>query len=157
WGFGTQYPEFGGQYSLAGDYARSVITHNMGMYVKDSLGDLFTTWRTPAVFYALEGAAPDGTLPGHVRGVLHLPGINSYLNRGQRVGTSPVNEPLWVTALLDLSTMEQLAYVLLPLLLGLLGLWLWRRPRDVQAFLLLALLGAVLGTMAMAAFGNYAE
>src|SRR5262249_31741938 len=84
-------------------------------------------------------------------------GLNTYLNGGHEFGTPAVNEPVWVTALLDLSTLEQLSYLLLPLLLVGVGLWLWRRPRDVAAFLLLALLGAVLGAMAMAAFGNYAE
>src|SRR5262249_33094102 len=148
WTFVSQYPQLSGsRFVLAGDYARSVITHNWETYVQASLGDLWTTWRTPPVFYVLEGATPDGRLPPDDQGT--PPGLNSYRHRTQPFGPSAVNEPVWVTALLDLSTLEQLSYLLLPLLLVGVGLWLWRRPRDVAAFLLLALLGAVLGAMAM--------
>src|SRR5262249_6403915 len=120
-----------------------------------SLGDLFTTWLQSPVFYALEGANPDGTLPNDDHGA--EPGLNSYPNLGHEFGTPPVNEPLWVTALLYLSTWEQFTFLLLPLLLVVLGVRLLRRPNDMQAFLQLALLGGVLGAMAMAAFGNYTE
>jgi hypothetical protein len=156
WIFRAQHPQLSGVwFARAGDYARSIIAHNSSTYVWDSLHDLLTTWRAPPAFYALEGAGPDGKLPHDETGA--IPDLNSYLNVGHAFATPPVNEPLWVTALLDLSTLEQLAFLLLPLLLVLLGVWLWRHPGDVQAFVMLALLGAVLGTMVMAAFGNYSE
>src|SRR5262249_3151327 len=138
WTFGDTYPQLVGEhFSHAGGYASSIITHHMGTYVRRSLGDLFTTWLQSPVFYALEGANPDGTLPNDDHGA--EPGLNSSPNLGPEFGTPPVNEPLWVTALLYLSTWEQFTFLLLPLLLVVLGVRLLRRPKDMQAFLQLAL------------------
>src|SRR5262249_11313084 len=66
-------------------------------------------------------------------------------------------EPFWVNGLLLLSSLQEGAYTFLPILLLGLGFWLWRHPRDADAFLLLMLLVMVVGSILLAALGNYAE
>src|SRR5262249_22779245 len=64
WDFAARYPQAAGpRATRAGAYARALISRHLGTYVQASLGDLLPTWRTPPVFYALEGASPDGHLP----------------------------------------------------------------------------------------------
>jgi glycosyltransferase involved in cell wall biosynthesis/putative flippase GtrA len=63
----------------------------------------------------------------------------------------------WVKALLDLSAIELDSYLFLPLLLIVLGVWVWRRPQHIERFLMLVLALMIVGGIALAAMGNYAE
>ena len=134
WLFGARYPAYAANnYQAAGAFARSLILRHPLTYAKRTLPVVIQTWLVAPTFYA-----PTNT------GAIGAATI--------RVG------PTWVIpGLLDISKAEEDAYLLLPGLLALIGYSLWRRPRDITAFLLIAILGAVVGGIALASAGNYSE
>jgi hypothetical protein len=153
----TLYDEFpsldDSTYSRLGGYAQDLIKRHFGTYLLASLPDIYLTWHPPLYFYAPYAMAPDGSL----RPEAHpLPGLPGY--RVWRFGVGSARaEPFWVDGLLVFSSFVQEAYWLLPLVLVGLGIWVWRRPRNVEAFLLLLLAVAVVCAIVLAAMGNWDE
>lgn len=144
-------------YSPMGAYATAVIRRYPGIYLIDSLEDMVTTWQAPAELYAPYGTAPNGAYippPSSYNG--SMPGITSYLVHYHGYVTTQY-EPTWVNMLLLLSTFEQWSYYLLPVLLLCLLVWVWRRPKHIESFVMLAMLATVLVTIAGAAFESYSE
>ncbi len=110
------------------NYTRYVILHHPGTYLVDSIPDLYYTWLAPPYFVSPTGSA----------------NVYSY-------------KPLWVRALILVSILQEDSFWYLPLLLLVLGLLMWRRPRQMEQFLLLALALVVVGGIVLAAVGNYAD
>lgn len=145
------------QYGAMGAYATAVIRRYALLYAVDSLRDLPLVCLAPGKFYAIYGAAPDGAIvPAADASRGSLPGITSYNILGYGYVTTRY-EPLWVNALLVLSTFEQWSYVLLPLLLVFLLVAVWRAPKHVASFVMLAMVMTVVATVASVAFGAYNE
>lgn len=144
-------------YGPMGAYATAVIWRYPLLYVLHSLGDMPSVCLAPGKFYAIYGAAPDGTItPAADAASGPRPGLTSYFVLGHGYVTTRY-EPLWVNALLVISTVEGWSYVLLPLLLVFLLLAVWRAPKQAESFVMLAMLIAVVATVASVAFGAYSE
>ena len=134
WRFGDFHPAYAANgYQAAGAFARSIILHHPLTYFKRSAPDFLRTWLAIPSFYAPTNTVSDG-------------------------GAVPHDGPVWgTTGLLDLSRIEEGTFLLLPWLLALIANRLRHRPRDVSAFMLFALLVAVVSGIALASAGNYAE
>lgn len=143
-------------YGPMGAYATAAIRRHPLLYVVSSLRDMPSVCLAPGKFYAIYGAAPDGTLLPAADSSSPKPGITSYFVLGHGYVTTQY-EPFWVNALLVLSTFEQWSYLLLPLLLMFLLAAIWRVPKHVESFVMLAMLIAVVATAASVAFGAYSE
>lgn len=139
-------------WAVVGGYARSVILHHPFTFFARSIGDLYNTWLAPGTLYPTYGAAPDGKVTTNWA---LIPGVTGYLTAQGLV--SPRYEPLWVTAIMNISTIELDSYWFLPLLLIGLVLWLWRRSLSVEKFTMFVMGLVVTGAICLAAMGNYAE
>jgi glycosyltransferase involved in cell wall biosynthesis len=117
---------------FSASYATYLILHNPGTFLVDSIPDLYTSWLGPASFYPSYDLGP--SLP------------NYTYDFGAVV----------VHKLMDLSAIELDLYLLLPLLLIGLGVWVWRHPHDVERFILLVLGLMVVGAICLAVM-NFPE
>jgi uncharacterized protein (TIGR03382 family) len=142
-----------GGYQPVGGYARGIIVGHFGQYVANSMADAYAAWQATPWLYAVYGAAPDGTWTPDKTAIA---GITGYPVFGRNT-TGSHYEPTWVTALLILSTLQEGAYAFLPVLLVLLGYWLWRRRHDLQVFLLLIMLLALVSNILIAGLASYVE
>ena len=144
--------EAGTTYAAFGDYARYIITHNLGEYLFRSIPDLYQVWLTyPNDLYPVYGYNGHNALPQSAYNWA-LQGVTAYPTRQ---GLIPLDaNPPWTDGWLILSWAEELSFGLLPVsLLGVL-IWLWLDRKSTEAFLLLAL-GAIglvtIGLTALAA------
>lgn len=156
WTFGDEYARRGyaaSYYAPMGAYGENLILRHPTEYVLGSLGDVVETWRIRPMLYAMYNVAPDGSWTADPSITSGLQGYNIFYHGF----TSTRYEPVWVNALLVLSTAEYWAYLLLPILLVGALVWCWKRPRQTSAFLVLVLLVAVTCMILMAAFGTYDE
>lgn len=152
WGFVATYHHEDNNYRAVGDYARSVVLQAPLTFAVSSLPDLYVAWHAEEKFYAPMYVAPGGHDLVEIQPIV---GVNEYWTL---LGDVPArDEPVGVTLLLIVSTYEQSLYVLLPVGLLVLGVWLVRRPREVSAFLLLSILLAVCAGIVVTAAANYTE
>ena len=143
--FGHLHPAYSANgYQAAGAFARSVILRHPLTYLIHTVSDVRRTWQISPTFYA-----PTNTTDR---------AIATTLVATRPAITTRRDGPAWLTmGLYNLSRAEEKSFLLLPWLLALIVGWLWRRPRDSEAFLLIALLLAVVSGIALASAGNYAE
>lgn len=80
----------------------------------------------------------------------------SWSNTGYYIDTYTYT-PQWVHALMTEALLQQGAIWYMPLILLVLGLWLWRRPQQIEQFLLLVMALMVASGIVLAAVGNYAD
>jgi hypothetical protein len=140
-------------YALVGGYAQVIIKQNIGVYLMDSIPDIIGVWSAAPIFYAPYGAAPDGSWKASAAAV---PGITGYYVIG-RGAASNQYEPNWVNIMLVFSTIEQDAYMLLPILLIIVAFSLLSRPRRKEPFLLLAILLMGFANIVLTALASYSE
>jgi hypothetical protein len=138
-------------YQDYGDFSRYIILHHPGTFVLRTIPDIFRAWIiTDYQLYPDYGFGR--TYPQPAGGLPYLePGISAYPTLE---GTVPAAaQPAWVNAWLILSTLEELSFGLLPLvLLGSL-FWLWKHRTSEMTFYVLALAALSLLTILVAAFG----
>ena len=154
-----EYSQFGpgmnwaGGYQPVGAFARSIILSHPIQYLADSIPDVYAAWQAAPWLYPVYGAAPDGTMTPDQTAIA---GVTGYPIFGMHT-VSARYEPFWVTGLLTLSSFQQGAYDLLPLLLLFLAWWLWTHRRDPRTFMLVAMLCGVGGGILVAGLLSYAE
>lgn len=146
------FPNAPNYYQDEGAYARYIVLHHPLTFALRSLPDIFATWLVtsyqlyPDYGYGRTYAPPAGGTPPYL-----APGITAYFTLH---GTVPASaQPVWVNLWLLLSTLEELSFGLLPLvLLGSLA-WLWRHRESERAFYVLVLAAFVLLAILVAALG----
>lgn len=160
WGVYWAHPKRGYDahyFAIYGPYSTSIILSHPVEYTLKSLPDIYAVWRAQAILYPDYGTAPDGSLPLAAHAV---PGITGYPYFASETSTemiAPTYEPVWVTGLLALSTVELASYLLLPILLLVLALVVWRGPRRVERFALLVIAAVIATNIILTGFVEYTE
>jgi hypothetical protein len=142
-----------GGYRPIGNFAETLIVRNLPQYVASSLPDVYAAWQPAPAFYAPYAMAPGGSWTPDSKAI---PGFTGYTVFGRGTASSRF-EPPWVTALLIASSLAEGSYALLPVLVLILACWVWRRPRDTEAYYLLAMLSGLVGSILFGALGAYSE
>jgi hypothetical protein len=150
---GLDYRETG--FRLAGGYAQYVILHHPLTFLKDSIPDILRAWINPGQLYSQYGHSSAGGIPPTEPDWVDVVGFTSYPEINGAV--SGYYNPGWITVLLALSTIENYCFLLLPVIILLTALQLWRRPRSGEQFVMLCMGLAAVGGLLMGAMGNYAE
>jgi hypothetical protein len=123
-------------FGLMGAYAHSVILRSPRAFAHHAISDILLTGQIAPNFYSPYRvyAIPNrhSYLPAKVQATVYETYPYGYLTLR--------SEPDWFGGLFVISSIEQSAYVLLPLLLLGVAFWLWRRPRDTEGFLVLVML-----------------
>jgi glycosyltransferase involved in cell wall biosynthesis len=134
-------------------YARSDISRHPVTFIQDSIPDIVNTWLAQPQLYAVYGRVDDTQLQVDAAAV---PGVTGYPVFA--AGTAPTrDEPGWLNVLLLQSTLVLDAYWLLPIILLMLMMWVWRRPRDTNGFVMLALALSAVCSVFLGAVGDFEE
>lgn len=147
-----KFPNTPNYYQDFGAYARYIILHDPGTFALRSLPDIFRTWIItdyelyPDYGFGQSYYSQAAGAPPYLE-----PGISDFFTLEEVVPTTA--QPAWVDAWLILSTLEELSFGLLPLvLLGAL-FWLWKRRSSELAFYVLVFAALSLLTILLSALG----